>query len=183
MCGSIRRGTAELFVDALAGRMAVGRAADLAHDLLFVAGGFTGQGYVYDLRSEDRCQRDHRWGQRAQVDGIVLEGRRLWAVQNINQVTRIRLSRHPRSGLVDKLITSDRSRCRPPRPALAAAWRWSMPSSTPASRRPPTSTRSSSSKRDWGPVQPAPRSTLAGLAVDRVETGCRAASYRANNSI
>ena len=31
--------------------MAVGMAADLAHDLLFVAGGFTGQGYVYDLRT------------------------------------------------------------------------------------------------------------------------------------
>ena len=47
--GNIRRGTAELFIDAPAGRQAVGMAADLAHDLLFVAGGFTGQGYVYDL--------------------------------------------------------------------------------------------------------------------------------------
>ena len=47
--GNIRRGTAELFIDAPAGRMAVGMAADLRHDLLFVAGGFTGQGYVYDL--------------------------------------------------------------------------------------------------------------------------------------
>ena len=28
--------------------MAVGMAADLEHDLLFVAGGFTGQAYVYD---------------------------------------------------------------------------------------------------------------------------------------
>ena len=27
------------------------------------------------------------------VDGIVLQGRRLWAVQNTNQVTRIRLAR------------------------------------------------------------------------------------------
>jgi sugar lactone lactonase YvrE len=40
-----------LFIDAPAGRMAVGMAADLRHDLLFVAGGFTGQGYVYDLRT------------------------------------------------------------------------------------------------------------------------------------
>ena len=47
--GNIRRGTAELFIDAPAGRQAVGMAADLRHDLLFVAGGFTGQGYVYDL--------------------------------------------------------------------------------------------------------------------------------------
>src|SRR5215211_3118364 len=49
--GNLRRGTAERFIDAPAGRMAVGMAADLRHDLLFVAGGFTGQGYVYDLRS------------------------------------------------------------------------------------------------------------------------------------
>src|SRR5918993_338493 len=40
------------------------------------------------------------------------------------------------------------SRCRPPRPALAVAWRWSTPSSTPASHPPPTSTRSSWSRRD-----------------------------------
>ena len=38
-----------MFIDAPAGRQAEGMAADLAHDLLFVAGGFTGQGYVYDL--------------------------------------------------------------------------------------------------------------------------------------
>jgi sugar lactone lactonase YvrE len=49
--GNVQRGTAELFIDAPAGRMAAGMAADLAHGLLFVAGGFTGQGYVYDLRT------------------------------------------------------------------------------------------------------------------------------------
>jgi hypothetical protein len=47
--GSIRRGTAERFIDAPDGRMAVGMSADLVHHLLFVAGGATGQGYVYDL--------------------------------------------------------------------------------------------------------------------------------------
>jgi sugar lactone lactonase YvrE len=208
--GNIRRGTAELFIDAPTGRMAVGMAADLRHDLLFVAGGFTGQGYVYDLRSgatvasyqfaapsttpaappttvindvavtrrgawftdsrqaqlyfvpvsragvprpsrtlalsgpaadtsgefnlngiqatangktlivahsaNGRLYRvDPRTGASAtiagvrvpQVDGIVLQGRRLWAVQNTNQVTRIRLGRHLRSGVVDKVITSE----------------------------------------------------------------------------
>jgi len=49
--GDVRRGTAGLFIDAPAGRMAVGMTADLRHDLLFVAGGFTGQAYVYDLRT------------------------------------------------------------------------------------------------------------------------------------
>jgi sugar lactone lactonase YvrE len=49
--GDVRRGTAELFIDAPTGRSAVGMTADLRHDLLFVAGGFTGQAYAYDLRT------------------------------------------------------------------------------------------------------------------------------------
>ena len=201
--GNVRRGTAELFIDAPAGRMAVGTAADLRHDLLFVAGGFTGQGYVYDLGTgatvasydlgnpetsiindvtvtkagawfTDSFQAqlyfvpvsragvpgpsrtlalsgpaadtsgefnlngiqatangktlivahsangqlytvDPRTGASAtiagvsvpQVDGIVLQGRRLWAVQNTNQVTRIRLDGHLASGVVEKVITSE----------------------------------------------------------------------------
>lgn len=209
--GSIRRGTAELFIDAPAGRMAVGMAADLAHDLLFVAGGFTGQGYVYDLRTGATLATyqfaapsapppatpttvindvavtrrgawftdsrhallyfvpvsragvpgqtfrtlalsgpaadtsgafnlngiqatangktlivahsangqlytvDPRTGASAtiagvsvpQVDGIVLQGRRLWAVQNTNQVTRIRLAADLSSGVVEEVITSE----------------------------------------------------------------------------
>ena len=201
--GNVRRGTAELFIDAPAGRQAVGMAADLRHDLLFVAGGFTGQGYVYDLgtgatvasypfgdpetsiindvtvtksgawftdsfqarlyfvpvsragvpgpsqtlalsgpaadtsgefnlngiqatangktlivahsANGQLCTVDPRTGASAtiagvsvpQVDGIVLKGRRLWAVQNTNQVTRIRLDGHLRSGVVQEVITSE----------------------------------------------------------------------------
>jgi len=37
-----------LFKEAPDGRMAAGMKVDVPHDLLFVAGGFTGQGYVYD---------------------------------------------------------------------------------------------------------------------------------------
>jgi sugar lactone lactonase YvrE len=48
--GNVRHGTAELFIDAPDGRMAVGMAFDRRHDLLFVAGG-PGQAYVYDTRS------------------------------------------------------------------------------------------------------------------------------------
>lgn len=202
--GDVQRGTAELFIDAPTGRMAVGMAADLAHDLLFVAGGFTGQGYVYDTRSgatvatyqfasppatlinDVALTQDGAWftdslqaklyfvpvsaagvpgpfstlalsGPAADtsgqfnlngiqatsngntlivahsgngelytvdpasgasatiagvsvpnVDGIVLQGRRLWAVQNFdNQVTRIRLSPHLTSGVVEEVITSE----------------------------------------------------------------------------
>jgi sugar lactone lactonase YvrE len=49
--GDLRSGAAALFVDAPAGRMALGMKVDVPHDLLFVAGGFTGQAYVYDART------------------------------------------------------------------------------------------------------------------------------------
>ncbi len=201
--GNLQRGTAELFIDAPNGRMAVGMATDLAHNLLFVAGGFTGQAYIYDTRSgatvasyqlgdpdssiinDVAVTKRGAWftdslqaklyfvpvshsgvpgpfrtlelsGPAADtsgafnlngiqatpngktlivahsttgqlytvnpttgasatiagvsvpnVDGIVLAGRRLWAVQNTNQVTRIRLAPDLASGAVEGVITSD----------------------------------------------------------------------------
>ena len=49
--GSLRTGEGAVFIDAPAGRVAVGLKADRAHGLLFVAGGPTGAAYVYDLRT------------------------------------------------------------------------------------------------------------------------------------
>jgi hypothetical protein len=49
--GDLRSGEGGVFIDAPAGRAAVGLKADRAHRLLFVAGGATGAAYVYDLRS------------------------------------------------------------------------------------------------------------------------------------
>jgi sugar lactone lactonase YvrE len=46
--GDLQRGTAELFIDAPPGRMALGLKVDDSSGLLFVAGGSSGQGYVYD---------------------------------------------------------------------------------------------------------------------------------------
>ncbi|CRK55374.1 superoxide dismutase (sodC), Cu-Zn family [Alloactinosynnema sp. L-07] len=46
--GDLQRGTAELLIDAPAGRMALGLKYDQRTDLLFVAGGFGGQAHVYD---------------------------------------------------------------------------------------------------------------------------------------
>jgi sugar lactone lactonase YvrE len=204
--GNLQRGTAELFIDAPEGRMAVGMAADVAQHLLFVAGGFTGQAYIYDtvtgatvasyqfgtpgasLINDVALTRDGAWftdsfqaqlyfvpvsragvpgltfrtlalsgpaatliangavnlngiqatangktlivahSANAQlytvdpasgasatiagvsvpnVDGIVLEAGRLWAVQNFsNQVSRIRLAPDLSSGVVEEVITS-----------------------------------------------------------------------------
>jgi sugar lactone lactonase YvrE len=49
--GNLRTGAVARFIDAPAGRNALGIRVDLEHGLLFVAGGFTGQGYVYDMAS------------------------------------------------------------------------------------------------------------------------------------
>jgi hypothetical protein len=49
--GTINQGTAAKFIDAPPGRFAAGMKADNAEKLLFVAGGPTGQGYVYDTRT------------------------------------------------------------------------------------------------------------------------------------
>jgi sugar lactone lactonase YvrE len=203
--GNLQRGTAEVFIDAPEGRQAVGMAVNVAHDLLFVAGGFTGQGYVYDTRTgatvasyqfaapatslvnDVAVTKDGAWftdsfqaqlyfvpvsragvpaptfrtlalsGPAAElsgevnlngiqatangktlivahsanaqlytvdpatgasatiagvsvpnVDGILLESGRLWAVQNFsNQVARIRLDPHLTSGVVEEVITSE----------------------------------------------------------------------------
>ncbi|MGX9899925.1 YncE family protein [Arthrobacter sp. SA17] len=51
--GDIRTGTAEEFITAPEGRAAVGMKVDVKNDLLFVAGGGTGQAYVYDLQTGD----------------------------------------------------------------------------------------------------------------------------------
>ena len=47
--GDLRTGNVARFIDAPAGRNALGIRVDERDGLLFVAGGFTGQGYVYDL--------------------------------------------------------------------------------------------------------------------------------------
>ncbi|HCU51682.1 MAG TPA: hypothetical protein DGG94_18100, partial [Micromonosporaceae bacterium] len=202
--GDVEEGEAELFIDAPDGRQAGGMAVDTKHDLLFVAGGFTGQGYVYDTETGETVA-SYQFGDAAtslindvaltrkgawftdtlqaqlyfvpidpygdlgefsilplsgpaadtgdefnlngiqatadgktlivahtgngelytvnpsdgtsaliegvsvpNVDGIVLDGRRLWAVQNFsNQVSRIKLSDDLTSGEVKKIITSD----------------------------------------------------------------------------
>lgn len=49
--GDVRRRSAELFIDVPDGRQALGMTVAGRHHLLFVAGGSTGQAYVYDVDS------------------------------------------------------------------------------------------------------------------------------------
>lgn len=201
--GNLQRGTAELFIDVPDGRQAVGMSFDEDTGLLFVAGGFTGQAYVYDedgdsvasyqfgdpsqgsLVNDVTITKDGAWftdtfrpvlyfvplengvpgafstltltGPAADtsadfnnngiastadggtlivahsgngalyrvdpdtgasalvegvsvpnVDGIVLQGHRLWAVQNFsNQISAVRLASDLASGEVEYVITSE----------------------------------------------------------------------------
>ena len=51
--GDIDTGKAKLFIKAPEGRAALGMKVDRDNDLLFVAGGGTGQAYVYDLDTKE----------------------------------------------------------------------------------------------------------------------------------
>jgi hypothetical protein len=73
----IRRGTAEKFIDAPAGRMAVGMVFDHRHHLLFVAGGFTAQAYVYDTRSGDTVRSD-QFAANSVINDVTLTGSGAW---------------------------------------------------------------------------------------------------------
>ena len=77
--GDVQRGSAEMFIDAPAGRMAVGMAFDRRHDLLFVAGGFTGQAYVYDTRSGETVKSyDFVTDGTSLINDVTLTGSGAW---------------------------------------------------------------------------------------------------------
>ena len=94
-------------------------------------------------RSGHRRQRDHRRGQCAQRrrdragGGAAVGGAELQQPGEPDPAG----ARTSALGWWRRSSPARCSRSRPPRPALAVAWRWSTPSSTPASHPPPTSTR------------------------------------------
>ena len=76
--GDIREGTAEKFIDNPPGRNAVGLRVDLAHGLLFVAGGFTGQGYVHDLDSGATLATYQFSDELAVINDVAVTGAGAW---------------------------------------------------------------------------------------------------------
>ena len=56
--GDLRTGEGSVFID-VSDRQALGLKVDRRHHLLFVAGGFTGHGYVYDARTEPMLRTMH----------------------------------------------------------------------------------------------------------------------------
>ena len=77
--GDIRDDTAGLFIDAPDGRAAIGMKADVTHDLLFVAGGGTGDAYVYSTDTGDTVGVVHlAAGQDAFINDVTLTKDGAW---------------------------------------------------------------------------------------------------------
>jgi sugar lactone lactonase YvrE len=77
--GDLRTGAVARFIDAPAGRNALGIRVDLDHGLLFVAGGFTGQGYVYDLRTgADVAQYQFGSPSGSIINDVIVSGGAAW---------------------------------------------------------------------------------------------------------
>jgi sugar lactone lactonase YvrE len=82
--GDLRSGSVSLFIDAPDGRNALGLKADLDLGLLFVAGGFTGQGYVYDLRTgADVAQFQFGTPPNSIVNDVIVAGGAAWFTDSV----------------------------------------------------------------------------------------------------
>ena len=81
--GNLQRGTAELFIDAPAGRMAVGMAVDVRHHLLFVAGGFDGTAHVYDTRTGATVATMQLTAQPAVINDVVVTRQGAWFTNSV----------------------------------------------------------------------------------------------------
>lgn len=98
--GDLRRGTAELFIDAPEERQAVGMDTDLRHGLLFVAGGDTGQAYVYDTRTGDTVATHQLGGTTGSfVNDVAVTRDGAWFTDSRNaQLYLVPVDRHGRPG-------------------------------------------------------------------------------------
>jgi sugar lactone lactonase YvrE len=77
--GSLRTGKVKLFIDAPDGRNALGIKVDARHGLLFVAGGATGQAYVYNLRTgADVAQIQLATAGDSFINDVVVTGDTAW---------------------------------------------------------------------------------------------------------
>lgn len=97
--GDLRTGTAELFIDAPDGRMAVGMKYDPRTRLLYVAGGGNGQGYVYDTRTGATVATYQLApaGATSFVDDVALTGTGAWFTDaNRAELYLVPLDRHGR---------------------------------------------------------------------------------------
>lgn len=76
--GDIHKDTAKKFIDAPDGRVAVGLKADTRNDLLFVAGGPTGQAYVYDTDTKKTIKTYQLTEKAAFINDVALTDDGAW---------------------------------------------------------------------------------------------------------
>jgi sugar lactone lactonase YvrE len=77
--GNIRRGSVKRVIDAPEGRMAAGMKVNLRHGLLLVAGGSTGQAYVYSTRTGETVRTYQLGGTTGSfINDVVLTPRGAW---------------------------------------------------------------------------------------------------------
>lgn len=76
--GDIRKDKAAKFIDAPDGRVAVGMKADRHNDLLFVAGGPTGQAYVYDTDTGKTVKTYQLTKKEAFINDVALTDHGAW---------------------------------------------------------------------------------------------------------
>lgn len=76
--GDIHKDTATKFIDAPDGRVAVGLKADTRNDLLFVAGGPTGQAYVYDTDTRKTVKTYQLTAKAAFINDVALTDDGAW---------------------------------------------------------------------------------------------------------
>ncbi|MEO5941187.1 MAG: hypothetical protein ABIZ72_09315 [Candidatus Limnocylindrales bacterium] len=82
--GDLRTGAVARFIDAPAGRMALGIRVDEEHGLLFVAGGFSGQGYVYDLATgADIAQYQFGTPPGSIINDVIVAGGAAWFTDSV----------------------------------------------------------------------------------------------------
>jgi hypothetical protein len=82
--GDLQRGTAELFVDAPPGRMAVGMAVDVRHGLLLVAGGFDGTAHIYGARTGATVATYRFTGSASVINDVAITTRGAWFTDSVN---------------------------------------------------------------------------------------------------
>jgi len=82
--GDLQRGTAELFVDAPPGRMAVGMAVDVRHGVLFVAGGFDGTAHIYDTSTGATVGTYQLADPASVINDVAITKRGAWFTDSVN---------------------------------------------------------------------------------------------------
>ncbi|WP_104173407.1 hypothetical protein [Arthrobacter sp. Y81] len=104
--GDIRRGTARLYIDVPDGRMAVGMKVDVENDLLFVAGGATGQAYVYDTDTRKTVATYQLTGDPAFINDVAVTDDGAWFTNSTKgELYFVPVDRHGKPGDAVKTLT------------------------------------------------------------------------------